>query len=127
MNLLQCLRKHAASLARINAGLFVLLWLVLVATPCVMAMQMDSANPEHRCPHCPPAPCHEVQPDDCDVPERLDLPRLADKTPSLDLLNLRSVLHAIPQPAHVSIRSPRALPPVRDGPRAHLVHVQFNE
>jgi len=105
----------------------VLLWLSFVAAPCAMAMQVGGTDPEHRCPHCPPAPCHEVQPDDCDSPERLDSPRLADKTQSLDLLNLRPMLHAVPQPAKVARASPRALPPVRAGPRAHLIHVQFNE
>jgi len=127
MSVMHRIRRYVRFLARINAALFALVWLSIVIAPCAMAMQAGAAMPEHDCPHCPPKPCHEVEPDDCDAPDSLDSPRLADKTNSLDLLHLRPVLRAIEPSTQTTYVSPRTLPPVRAGPRAHLVHAQFNE
>ena len=127
MSAMHRIRRHSRFLARVNLALFVLLWLSIVIAPCAMAMQAGAAMPEHDCPHCPPKPCHEVEQGDCDAPDSLDSPRLADKTNSLDLLHLRPVLRAIEPPTQTTYVSPRTLPPVRAGPRAHLVHAQFNE
>lgn len=127
MSLLFRIRRSAATLARVNLALFALVWLSVVIAPCAMAMQLQAEVPEHQCPHCPPKPCHEVAPDQCDAPDSLDSPRLSDKTDSPDLLVLRPVEHAIKPSTQPALVSPRALPPVRAGPRAHLVHAQFNE
>jgi len=121
------IRRHVRVLARANAALFVLVWLSIVIAPCAMAMQAGVSAPEHDCPHCPPEPCREVAPEDCDAPESLDSPRLGDKTSSLDLPHPGPVVHAIGPSVQPAIVSPHPLPPVRAGPRAHLVHVQFNE
>ena len=127
MSAMHRIRRHARFLARANLALFVLVWLSIVIAPCAMAMQAAIPAPEHDCPHCPPKPCHEVEPDDCDAPDSLDSPRLADKTNSLDLLHLRPVLRAIEPSTQTTPVFLRTLPPVRAGPRAHLVHAQFNE
>lgn len=127
MNVLHRIRRCSGTLARVNAALFVLVWLSIVVAPCAMAMQAGVSAPEHECPHCPPRPCHEVAPEDCDAPDSLDSPRLADKTNALELLQLRPVADVVEPSAQPVIASPRALPPVRAGPRAHLVHAQFNE
>ncbi|MBS3744860.1 MAG: hypothetical protein KGY48_10955 [Wenzhouxiangellaceae bacterium] len=127
MNILHRIRRCSGTLARVNTALFVLVWLSIVVAPCAMAMQAGVSAPDHDCPHCPPRPCHEVAPEDCDAPDSLDSPRLAEKTNALELLHLRPVAHVIEPSAQPVIAFPRALPPVRAGPRAHLVHVQFNE
>lgn len=127
MNLLHRFRQYTAAFARANLALFALVWLSIVVAPCATAMQAGAATPKHDCPHCPPKPCHEVAPDDCDMPESLDSPRLADKTSGLDLLHLRPILHEIKASALPTVVTPRKRPPVRAGPRAHLVHAQFNE
>jgi len=127
MNILHRIRRCSGTLARVNTVLFVLVWLSLVIAPCAMAMQAGVSAPEHDCPHCPPEPCREVVPEDCEAPDSLDSPRLAEKTSSLDLLHLRPVLHIIEAFVQPAIVSPHTLPPARAGPRAHLVHVRFNE
>ena len=127
MNIMHRIRRSSSTLSRVNLALFVLVWLSMVVAPCAMAMQAGATMPEHDCAHCPPQPCDEVAPQDCDAPDSLDSPRLSDKTNLPDLLVLRPVEHAIEPSTQPAIVSPRALPPVRAGPRAHLVHAQFNE
>jgi len=127
MNILQRIRRRSGTLARFNIALFGLVWLSIVAAPCAMAMQAGLTAAEHDCPHCPPRPCHEVASDDCDAPDALESPRLADKTHAPDLLNLKSPLLAAEPSTRPTVVAPRSLPPARAGPRAHLVHVQFNE
>ncbi|MDT8437871.1 MAG: hypothetical protein RQ729_02540 [Wenzhouxiangellaceae bacterium] len=128
MSMLHCIRTRAAGLARLHLALFALVWLSIVAAPCAMAMQLDAAvDHAHSCPHCPPKPCHEVQPDDCDEPDSLDSLRLAESSaqslaPPVSTppaaADARRTHHAV---AYVGA------PPVRDGPRAHLINAQFNE
>jgi len=122
------LRKHIRPLARLHLALFALVWLSLAGPPCAMAMQLGTMDdPGHGCPHCPPQPCHEVQPQDCDEPDSLDAPRLADqiKTPSLGA----TVAPAFPRIAAVRAHAFPAdeRPRPRAGPRPHLLHLQFNE
>lgn len=129
MNVLHRIRRCSGTLSRVNLALFVLVWLSIVIAPCAMAMQagMSPPEPEHDCPHCPPKPCHEVAPEDCDAPDSLDSPRLTDKSSPLDLLPVRHAAPVILPSATRSAITLHALPPVRAGPRAHLVHVRFNE
>lgn len=127
MNLLHHIRRRSGTLSRVNLALFVLVWLSVVAAPCAMAMQAGASAPEHACPHCPPKPCDDVAPQDCDTPDSLDSLRVIDKVQAIALLPPRAfepvlfVSTARAQPA------PSFLPPVRAGPRPHLVHAQFNE
>lgn len=127
MNVLHHIRRRSGTLSRVNLALFVLIWLSVVVAPCAMAMQAGASAPEHDCPHCPPKPCHEVAPQDCDAPDSLDSLRIIDKAQAIALLPPRAfepvlfVSSARVQPA------PIHLPPVRAGPRPHLVHAQFNE
>jgi len=92
-----------------------------------MAMHAEIPAPAHDCPHCPPQPCHEMEPQDCDAPDSLDSLRAVDKTETIDLLPPQAVAPALfdaADPTHAAIVS---LPPVRAGPRPHLVNAQFNE
>lgn len=127
MSILHRIGHYSGTLARINLVLFVLVWLSIVAAPCAMAMQAGMAATEHDCPHCPSRPCHEMTPKDCEAPDSLDSARLSDKANALDLLVLRPALPAFKPSTQPAIFAPRALPPVRAGPRPHLVHAQFNE
>ncbi len=120
------IRRHSSTLARVNLALFGLLWLAVVGAPCVMAMQVEQAG-GHDCPHCPPAPCHEVAPADCDQPDLLDGLRAGDQLKTLELAlpaASQITLHGAAEPA----RAPWFhTPPGRAGPRLHLLHTRFNE
>jgi len=127
MNFLHRIRRGSSGLSRVNLALFALVWLSIVVAPCAMAMQVDVRAPAHDCPHCPPQPCHEMEPQDCDAPDSLDSLRLVDKTETINLLPPQAVapqLFDAADPTHAAIVS---LPPVRAGPRPHLVNAQFNE
>lgn len=126
MNAMHRIRRRSDRLAQLSAGLFVLVWLSLAAAPCVMAMELQQA-PDHDCPHCPPAPCHEVAPDDCDEPDSLDGLRAGDSTPSV-LAPPPATIPADAAPRRIATQhASRRQPPARAGPRPHLVNVQFNE
>jgi len=120
-------RKQARTLARINLALFALVWLSAVAAPCAMAMQVEIAKSHtHECPRCPPQPCHEAEPADCQTADTEGW-LSADKTPFGALL-------AFPTPARdlrsggLALRPDTAVRALsRAGPRAHLLHAQFNE
>jgi hypothetical protein len=127
MNVLHRIRRKSGTLSRVNLALFVLVWLSIAFAPCAMAMQAGATMPEHDCPLCPPDPCQEVAPEDCDAPDSLDSPQLAEKTQSLDLLVLKHVSQVPEPPARHSVVAFRTSPPVRAGPREHLIHAQFNE
>lgn len=126
--MLQRIRNHIRALAGIHLALFALAWLSVVAAPCAAAMQSAAmAETAHECPHCPPRPCHEVQPDDCAEPDSLDAPRAAEPSGqwllppvamAWPVAELRGASHE-----HFDHRSP----PARAGPRAHLFNAQFNE
>ncbi len=124
MSLIAHIRIRTPRLAAISASLFVLTWLSLVASPCALAMLAPDTGRD--CPHCPPAPCHEVQPDDCDYPESLDAPRAGEN----QAFEIAAVLPAVPE--SVSVRPTPAAPkfslaPARAGPRLHLRLVRFDE
>ena len=126
--MLPLIRRNIHPLARIHLVLFALVWSLVVATPCAMAMQSaPAAETAHECPHCPPEPCHQVQPDDCDDGDWLDAPRLSEQSgqwlapPAVagwTIVEPRRTTHE---------RFPYDSPPVRAGPRAHLLNAQFNE
>ena len=128
MSMLYRIRNRIQPLARIHLGLFALAWLSVVAAPCAAAMQSAAmAETAHACPHCPPEPCHEVQPGDCAGSGSLDAPRPSE--PSEQWL-LPPVTMAWPVAAPGDARSERRdyrSPPLRAGPRTHLFNVQFNE
>jgi hypothetical protein len=121
------LRRHSDRLARISAGLFVLVWLTVVATPCAIAMQFGQVPADHDCPHCPPAPCHEIEPADCNVPDSLDSPRMSDKSPQLEVPLVRPpmVLFADQPDVFGMLDPPSAGPPHRPPP--YLLTVRFKE
>jgi hypothetical protein len=127
MSLMHRLRRRSDRLARFSAGVFVLVWLAIVATPCAMAMQFGEMPADHDCPHCPPAPCHELAPEDCKAPESVDSPRLSDKTPQFDAA-AGPPLAAAPAPARATRGWAR--PPAfssRAGPPPYLLHLRFLE
>lgn len=126
MSAMDFIRRHVSKLARINAALFGLIWLAIVAAPCVMAMQIESAA-GHVCPYCPPPPCHEVSPDDCDQPDGLDGLRAGEQLKSFELappaapgITLDATSHSAPAPLFHT-------PPGRAGPRLHLLQLRFIE
>ncbi len=127
MSLLFHVRRSAATLSRVNLALFALVWLSIVVAPCAMAMSLAAEVPEHDCPHCPPKPCHEVAPEQCDEPDGLDWPRLADPTQSVLLPATEAALFIPIALARAASNLASQLPPARAGPRAHLLHQQFNE
>lgn len=125
MALIERIRRRSNRLAQISAGLFVLMWLSIAAAPCAIAMSLGSVD-DHDCPHCPPRPCHEVQVEECEAPDSID---------GLRALDASSMVAPPPHsPIAVTFERQRQLargiafhPPARAGPRAHLLHVQFNE
>lgn len=128
MTTLHRIRKHRQGLARLHLALFALVWVSLFSTTCALAMELEAAQGHHHdCPHCPPRPCHEVQPEECKAPDSLDSPRLSESSSQC-----MAPAAATSAPTEIRIRDPQALavvdhPPARAGPRAHLLHVQFNE
>ena len=122
------IRRHLPGLGRFHAALFVLLWATMVATPCVMAVQVEpEPMAAHDCPHCPPQPCHEqASPTDCDESEPADRLRSVDTSPLAIALPAHS---PIPQGTEIDARAapPAAHARSRDGPRPHLLHVRFDE
>jgi len=128
MNMLHRIRGNSGRLARVNLTLFTLVWLSIAAAPCVLAMQLGAdQSHEHQCPHCPPQPCHEVQPDDCDPPDSLDSVRTLDSSQSVAALLPATAFDGVFEPRPAAVDRAAARPPARAGPRAHLLHVQFNE
>ena len=127
MNVLHRIRRHSGSLSRGSLALFVLVWLSIVIAPCAMAMQAGMPTTGHDCPHCPPRPCHEMTPQDCDAPDALDALRIVEKAQSIAFLPPRTFEPVFLISTARIQTVPVFLPPVRAGPRVHLVHVQFNE
>ena len=118
-------RKPALKLSWFNLALFALVWPSILATPCAMPMLAESGS-AHPCPPCPPQPCDEVAPGECGA-QALEPLLPLDKTPLLALPGPASQV-----PAFVLVSAEPDAPPrdgslIRAGPRAHLVHVQFNE
>ena len=129
MNLITALRSRKSRLTRASGGVFVVLWLALVMAPCAAAMNAPDFGGagEPDCPHCPPQPCHEVQSEDCSFPDSLDVPRLSDSE-QLELPALPALIPEVRALAGLSeVSYFVATPPVRAGPRLHLLNVQFNE
>lgn len=122
---MSAIRKLASSLGRFNLALFALLWFSVVATPCAMAMAPEP-DPGHQCPHCLPQACDEVVLGDCSASD-LESLLVLDKTPSFALPVLTAPVAAFASASAGLEVTPRGRPPVRAGPRVHLVHVQFNE
>lgn len=124
--MLENIRKHYQLLSRINLGLFALVWVSVVASSCVMAMDAGDTASHHDCPHCPPAPCMEIQPADCEQSDSLETPLNGDQ---LQKIAFAAPISDIP----VNTQRPAPLryysvsPPPRAGPRTHLIHAQFNE
>ena len=127
MNVLHRIRRNSGRLARVNLALFALVWLSIVVAPCAMALQAGAQMSEHDCPHCPPRPCHEVTPQDCDETDSLDSLRVVDKTETTAILPPRALEPAPADAADASHGAIAQLPPVRAGPRPHLLNAQFNE
>lgn len=127
MNVLHRIRCCSGTLSRVNLALFVLVWLSIVIAPCAMAMQAGAKAPVHDCPHCPPNPCHEAAPEDCDTPDSLDSLRIIEKSEAIALLPPRAFEPVYFVSTARVQQAPVNLPPVRAGPRPHLVHAQFNE
>jgi len=127
MNVLHRIRRCSGTLSRVNLALFVLVWLSVVVAPCAMAMQAGVMAPEHDCPHCPPRPCHETAPQECDAPDSLDSLRIGEKAQEIALLPPRTFEPVLFVATSRVDTTPVYMPPVRAGPRPHLVHAQFNE
>ncbi len=122
------IRRHLPGLGRFHAALFVLLWATMVATPCVMAVQVEpEPMAAHDCPHCPPQPCHEqASPTDCDETEPADRLRSIDTTQFSIAVPVEAPV-APPDELDARAAPPAAQARSRDGPRPHLLHVRFDE
>jgi len=125
MSLIDCIRKRSDRLAQISVSLFVLVWLSIAAAPCAIAMTLGSDD-HHDCPHCPPRPCHEVQPFECDAPDSIDNLRAGDAPQVLAPPSAEASASPVAHPPR-SHSEFTYKPPARAGPRAHLLHAQFNE
>lgn len=126
--ILHRIRRNARILARIHLALFALVWLSLAVVPCALAMELGNAQAhDHVCPHCPPRPCHEVQPDECQAPDSLDSPRMAEHSVQSLAPPAEAVRVKINSQREQSQQRFSDTPPARAGPRAHLLHLQFNE
>lgn len=127
MSLIARIRRFAPLLARVHLALFALVWLSVIFAPCAMAMQLQAVDPAHDCPHCPPRPCHEVEPDQCEAPDSIDSPRLSE----VKQVELAPPAAAAPEaPAPSAENRPRLAvhtPPARAGPRLHLLEARFDE
>jgi len=141
MNLL---RRHQSRLAASAAALYLLLWLALMLSPCLMAIPSlpavdhhadtpaattTPAPAEHDCEHCPPVQCDLIQADvlasDCDSVNAA----LQAASPLYDVEpaaadNFSFILAQAPQFKHPY---PYYQPPLRAGPRRHLLFQHFNE
>jgi|GEM_PF-1116382 len=126
MGAMNVIQRHSSKLARVNLALFALVWLSMVAAPCVMAMQVEQAG-GHDCPHCPPPPCHEVAPDDCDSPDSIDGLRAGDQLKSFELAPLAAPAFALDAEPGLESATLFHTPPARAGPRLHLIHTRFIE
>ena len=127
MSLIARIRRSAPTLARIHLALFALVWLSVVIAPCAMAMQLQTVDHAHECPHCPPRPCHEVEPEQCEAPDSIDTPRLGE-TQQVDLAPPGAAFTL--SPSRVSGTSSGhtvQAPPARAGPRLHLLESRFDE
>lgn len=124
---MHAIRRHSSKLARVNLALFGLIWLSIVVAPCAMAMQVEPAAGEMVCPHCPPPPCQDVAPDDCDDLDSLKAARLAEQVKTLSFALPAAAPETRVAAARISSFRDAEQPPVRAGPRAHLLHQQFNE
>jgi hypothetical protein len=127
MNLLSRIRRSAATLSRVNLALFALVWISIVVAPCAMAMQLQAEVPEHDCPHCPPTPCDEMAPEQCDAADGIDSLRLGDSTQTVLAPATEAALPAPFDSRHAAFGITERKPPARAGPRIHLVHVRFHE
>jgi len=141
---MKLLRRHQQLFSACSAGGYLLLWLTLVLSPCLMAMPSlpavdhhagmpaattSSAPAEHRCEHCPPVQCDLIQADvlasDCDsVNAVLQATSPLDDVDPAPADNFSFVLAQAPQFKHPYLYYQ---PPLRAGPRRHLLFQQFNE
>jgi len=111
--------------ARLQAVLFALAWLAAIAAPCAMAAHAVETGRDDRCPHCPPVPCHEVQPEDCSD-DPLELPRPAESDPTPALADTGAAM--LPDRTVSNLAAPAYRhPPGRAGPRLHLLQARFHE
>lgn len=124
MNLIRRIRSNERRLASAGGTAFLLLWLSLAAAPCALAMV--AADTGHDCPHCPPAPCHEMQSDDCAYPESLDVPRAGDEIKLL-FVALPSAYAGSFQAGPVRPQAVRNPSIIHAGPRTHLLFQRFDE
>ncbi|MGB0514979.1 MAG: hypothetical protein ACPGJE_09085 [Wenzhouxiangellaceae bacterium] len=127
MIMLHRIRQKSQRLARVNLALFALVWLSIVVAPCAMATEINVPAPVHDCPHCPPQPCHELEPQDCDPSDALDSLPLMDKAETNALSPAQAMTTVRFDSADAMNAAIVSLPPVRAGPRPHLVNAQFNE
>jgi len=151
---MRILRQHQPRLAAAAAFSYLLLWLALMMSPCLMAVQAPvaadrhadmqhgtamqsqhktsphaSTATEHACRHCPPVACDLAEADaltaDCDSVNVL-----------LQALSLQEEVDPGIGSSHgLAMASPSTFkpachsqpPPLRAGPRRHLLHLHFNE
>ncbi len=141
---MKLLRRHQQCMAACSAGGYLLLWLTLVLSPCLMAMPSlpavdshtdrhtlttTSAPAEHACEHCPPVQCDLIQADvltsDCDLVNAVlqATSPLDDVEPAAadDFSFVLAQASQFKHPYH------HYQPPLRAGPRRHLLFQQFNE
>ena len=139
------LRQHLSGLAAAAACSHLLLWLALALSPCLMAMPsiaaahhadggqvdiaMASSDMDHDCGHCPPVACDQIRADllshDCDSIQSLVAP--GSPQDDIDANAVSDFTLAVTPATTVQSNSAHYSPPLRDGPRRHLLHLKFNE
>ena len=126
MNRYFTLHRHVRLRAMLVA--FCAVMILAATTPCAMAVDLPSGTEiKHDCPHCPPQPCHDASTDpDCDGLNPADKPRNDSGGDVVAAVAAHMSGATLPRPARAQAPAVGP-PPVRDGPRRHLILATFNE
>lgn len=125
MSLIGRIRNRTARLASVSGAAFLVAWLALAAAPCALAMLAEDTG--HICPQSPPAPCQEVWLNECDQADSFEVPRVGETTQFEFFAPPAAVLSDTPITSRLESALFAERPPIRAGPRPHLLHSQFNE
>lgn len=145
MTLMRALRCHVPTTPLRRAAVVAFAWLALLAPPCVMGLSGEAASHEvaptlmegaghhagstaepHDCPHCPPASLSATDCGDCRQTDAVKPPR-PDNAPDHPALSHRAPDVTVPAAPPAFTPAAHQPPPIRGGPRLHLLHAHFDE